>query len=35
MSDKEYPENDATAVDARKWANEWLGELVRYIEVGA
>jgi len=23
-----------TAVDARKWANEWLGELVRYIEVG-
>ena len=21
------------AVDARKWANEWLGELVRYIEV--
>jgi hypothetical protein len=24
-----------TAVDARKWANEWLGELVRYIEVRA
>jgi hypothetical protein len=22
-----------TAVDAKKWANEWLGELVRYIEV--
>jgi hypothetical protein len=24
-----------TAVDAEKWANEWLGELVRYIEVRA
>jgi hypothetical protein len=24
-----------TAVDTKKWANEWLGELVRYIEVRA
>ena len=33
LGDKRYMVT--TAVNIKKWANEWLGELVRYIEVRA